>query len=356
MTPGQMEGNLMSLVKRANQRRIAIVGFGVLAISLLGSVAPAAAIGPSRTTLSTSTPSIQTNEVAKLKAVVKQVSGTLQPTGSVTFRENSPSGTVVGGPVALALVNSVETAKLDLPGLSAGTHTYYATYNGSTDFSPSTSLSLTVRVTAVTNTLTTTALTTSTPTSVSPGTDLKFRAVVKQGSGSVKPTGSVTFSDNGVAITPAVPLVLAGTVMNAKITLSGLGVGTHSIGASYGGSSGFSASTASPAITVTIGKVNSTATASFNALTTANKYTLVAFVKAAAGATGVPTGNVSFTVTNNATGVTDPPQSGVLSSNGKATVPGVTIAPGNYTLRVSYPGDVKFNSSNGSFTTDLPLP
>jgi hypothetical protein len=356
MKPGQMEGNLMSIVKRASQRRIAIVGLGVLAISLLGSVAPAAAISASRTTLSTSTPSVPANQVAKLKAVVKPVSGTLLPTGNVTFREGSASAPPIGSPVPLTLVNSVQTAKLDLTGLSVGSHTFYATYNGSTDFSPSTSISLTIQVTAVTATPTTTTLTTSTATSASPGTALKFKAVVKQTSGAVKPTGSVTFSDNGVDITPAVALVLAGTVMNAKITISTLSVGTHSIGARYNGSSGFAASTASPAITVTIGKVNSVTTASINALTTENKYTLVAVVKGAMTGSGVPTGNVSFTLTNNTTGITEPSQPGVLGDTGRATVPGLTLNPGNYTLRVNYAGDTKFNASVGSITTNLPAP
>jgi len=346
----------MSIVNRASQRRIAVVGFGVLAISLFGSIAPAAAVGPSRTTLSSSTPSVPANAVAKLKAVVKPVSGTLLPTGNVTFREGSATAPGIAPPVALALVNSVETAKLELSGLSVGSHTFYATYNGSADFTASTSLSLTIQVTAVTTTPTTTALTTSTPTSVTPGTAVKFKAVVKQTSGVVKPTGSVTFSDNGVAITPAVPLVLAGTVMNAKITLPTLSVGTHAIGASYSGSAGFSASTASPAINVTVGKVNSMSTASFNALTTPDKYTWVAVVKAAGGATGVPTGTVTFTLTNNTTGITEPAQTGLLGSTGRATVTNVPLDPGNYTLRVNYPGDTKFNASVGSVTTDLPMP
>lgn len=335
----------MRIFDRIGHRRLAVVGFGVVAVSLFGAIAPAAAIGPSRTTLTTSTPSITAGSIAKLKAVVKPVSGTLQPAGTVTFREGSVSAPGIGSPVPLALVNSVQTAKLELSGLSVGPHTFYATYNGSGDFTTSTSFSVTVQVTAVTKTPSATTLTTSTPTSVTPGQDVKFKAVVKQSSGTAKPTGSVTFSNNGVAISPAVSLVLVGTVMTAKITLSTLTAGTHSIGASYSGSAAFNASTASPAITVTVGKLNSSTTAQVNPLATAGKYSLVGIVKPVAPATGVATGFATFTVTNTGTGIAQPAQVGELNSTGRATIPGVQIDPGSYTLRVNYAGDTKFNAS-----------
>ena len=91
-----------------------------MGLSLLWAIAPAAAAAPSRTTLSSSTPSIGAGSIAKLKAVVKQTSGTLLPTGPVTFREGTTATSPAVAPaVTLATVNGVPTAKLDVPGLSS---------------------------------------------------------------------------------------------------------------------------------------------------------------------------------------------------------------------------------------------
>lgn len=132
----------------------------------------------------------------------------------------------------------VQTAKLELSSLPAGSHTFIATYSGSTDFATSVSLPVTV---VVGKSATTTTASSSTPAPL-PGQDAKIKAVVKPTAGSVKPTGSITFSE-GTTTLSTVPLVLVGSVETAKYAAPGLAPGSHTITATYSGSTTCSAST-----------------------------------------------------------------------------------------------------------------
>src|SRR6476646_1593173 len=95
-----------------------------------GTATMAGAAVATRTTLSTTTPSIGVGATLTLKAVVKPVGATGNPTGNVTFKD----GATVLGTVALALVGTVETAKLSTSTLAVGTHSITAAYAGSTAF------------------------------------------------------------------------------------------------------------------------------------------------------------------------------------------------------------------------------
>jgi serine protease len=93
----------------------------------------------------------------------------------------------------------------------------------------------------------TTTTSTTLASSVNPatlGATVTFTATV-MGS---HPTGNVTFTDNGSAISVcvAVPLVSAGNSATAACSTAGLSAGTHSIAANYGGDPGNSASNSSP--------------------------------------------------------------------------------------------------------------
>lgn len=327
----------------------AVIGLGVVAVSLFGVIAPATAAAVSRTTLSSSTPSIGVGSTAKLKAVVKQVTGTLQPTGSVTFREGTTATSpVVGGPLTLVTLNGVMTAKLDLTTLAVGNHTFIATYSGSTAFNASTSLTTTILVTAVAKTNTTTEASMSTPSSVAPGAEVKLKAVVKQVSGFIKPTGSVTFSDNGVAISPTAPLVLIGTVETAKQTVTTLSVGTHTITATYSGSGTFNASTSTEVITVSVGKIATTTLALPVHLNTTNGRTVMpAEVTAADGS--IPTGFITFEVVGGG-GV----QTLLLTDTGKSQISKAFTAGSAHTVIITYLGDTAYNGSTMTLNFTAP--
>ena len=328
-----MEGKILSLTMHPSRRWLALLGAGVVAASMLGVVGPASAASPTNTKLTTSTPTIGIGGTAKLKAQVKPVSGTLKPTGTVTFKE----GAVTVGTANLALVGTVQTAKLELTTLTAGTHTFIATYNGSTDFTASTSLSITI---TVGKTPTTTTASSSTP-APAPGQDVKLKAVVKQTSGTIKPTGSVTFKE-GATTLGTVALALVGTTQTAKLTITGgLPLGKHTITASYAGSSTFVASASTVDVTVAKGSTLSTLTVT-PVTATPGKSTIAVAVTAVAPATGVPSGIVTFVVDTQA------PQVFSLNAVGKSQFT-VTFATGStHTVSVSYAGDSLFNASTAS--------
>jgi hypothetical protein len=323
----------VSLTDHAGRRWLALLGAGVIVASTFGAIGPASAAAPTNTKLTTSTPTIGIGGTAKLKAQVKPVTGTLKPTGTVTFKE----GTVTAGTATLALVGTVQTAKLELTTLTAGTHTFTATYNGSTDFTTSTSLSVTITV-GKSQTTTTASTTTPAPT---PGQDVKLKAVVKPVSGTTKPTGSVTFKD-GATTLGTVALALVGTTETAKLTITGgLGLGSHSITASYGGSTTFAAS--SGTVSVAVAKGSTLSSLSVTPVTAnPGKSTIAVTVTAVAPATGVPSGLVTFVVDTEASQVFS------LTGAGKAQFT-VTFAPGTtHTVKVTYGGDSSFNSSTST--------
>jgi hypothetical protein len=328
-----MEGKIVSLSMHPSRRWLALLGAGVVAASMLGVVGPASAALPTNTKLTTTTPTVALGGTAKLKAQVKPVSGTLKPTGTVTFKE----GTVTVGTANLALVGTVQTARLDVTGLAIGNHTFTATYNGSTDFTASTSLSITIAVTKI-PTITTASTTTPAPT---PGQDVKLKAVVKQASGTTKPTGSVTFRE-GATVLGTVALVLVGTAQTARLTITGgLPLGSHTITASYAGASTFEASASTVGVTVAKGSTLSTLTVT-PSTTTPGRSTIAVAVTAVAPATGVPSGVVTFVVDAQA------PQVYSLNTVGKAQF-AVTFASGStHTVSVSYAGDSSFNASTAS--------
>jgi len=161
--------------------------------------------------------------VAFYAAVKSATSGT--PTGTVTFKD----GATVMGTGALSLGHAKFTT-LKLP---VGSHSLTAVYTGNANFTGSTS--------AVLHFVTSKAATSTTViSSLNPskhGTAVTFTATAKS-STTGTPTGSATFKD-GTTILATVGL----TSGKAAFTTSTLGAGSHSITASYNGSSGFNAST-----------------------------------------------------------------------------------------------------------------
>jgi hypothetical protein len=208
-------------------RRTAVVGaIGLVAalasVSAAAGSAQAAGAAPTRTVLSASPSSIVLGQNAKLKAVVKPVTGTGQPAGSITFNE----GATVLGTVNLAVANNVETAKLTVPGLGFGTHNITATYNGSPTFAASTSLIVIVNVTKNATTTTITSAATSTP-----GT-YKLNATVKVvAPGTGIPSGLVTYVVDG----GAPQIVALNAFGKAPLTVMFIVGTSHTVTATYGG-------------------------------------------------------------------------------------------------------------------------
>jgi len=135
--------------------------------------------------------------------------------------------------------------------LPVGSHSIVASYGGADDFATSTSapLSYTVDQIATTTTLT------ASPNPGTTGTQTTFTAVITAASGSVKPTGTVTFTDGSTVIGTAD--VDPGT---ATVTVV-LATGSHTITASYGGTTDFAPS-ASTALSYTVAAARTSSAAS----------------------------------------------------------------------------------------------
>jgi len=148
-------------------------------------------------------------------------------TGTVTFLDGSTAlgtGTLSSG-----------VAAFSTSALAVGIHSIKATYAGNTSYNSSTSAILSQTVNTTSKTSTTTSLTSSLNPSTN-GQTVTFTATVSSSAA----TGTVTFYDGGGALGSAA--VSSGI---ARLSTSGLSVGTHSITASYGGDSTYNGSTSS---------------------------------------------------------------------------------------------------------------
>jgi hypothetical protein len=151
--------------------------------------------------------------------------------------------------VSILLNQVTDTASALLTGVSvpgSGTHLVDASYAGDTNFGPSTSNTVPLTATA---TIATSTLLSASTTSPSYGQQVVLTATLIPSSvGSLTPSGTVTFKDSGTSIG-------TGSVSGGVATLNttSLGVGTHSITATYAGNTNFIAST-SPPLGVVVGK------------------------------------------------------------------------------------------------------
>jgi hypothetical protein len=254
----------------------------------------------------------------KLTATVKETTGSIAPTGTVSFK----SGTTTLG---TAKLGATGTASLSIATLTVGAHAITADYAGDAADQASVSSPVTVTVTAD---ATTTTLAAS-PTSAAPGKPIKFTATVKTSTGTAVATGTVSFK-SGTKVLGTASLASNGT---ASFSISTLGAGTYTVTAVYSGNATDATSTSAP-VTVTISATVVATTTTLTASPASGPYgttvTLVATVKPASG-TKLPTGTITF-ISGNAQ-ITIPLTSGV------ATFSTSTLKVGTHTAVAQYSGD-----------------
>ena len=252
------------------------------------------------------------------------------PTGSVQFAIDN------GTPVKESL-SSNGTAAYTISSLTAGTHTVTASYPGDGSFVASKSIPLTQTI----NQANTNTTLTSSVNPVVVGQTVTFTADVGAAApGSGTPTGSVRFvSDNGTPVTES--LNAAGT---ATYSTHSLGVGTHTVTASYTGDANFQTSD-STALTQTVNKQAPTTTtsvsSSLNPSIFGQSVTFTATVSPQAGG-GTPTGSVQFVIDNGS------PLTISLNGNGAAVFSTASLGVGMHTIIASYSGDGNFLPSTSS--------
>ncbi|WP_246004988.1 beta strand repeat-containing protein [Nocardioides marmorisolisilvae] len=199
--------------------------------------------------LTSSHPSSSYGQGVTFTAHVNADDSTLDaPTGHVQFRVD---GVALGGAVALSDGSATSPS---VTNLAPGDHTVTAVYSGSELFEGETA-SLTQSVGKVS---TTTSLN-ATPSSVNFGQSVQLTATVTPGStGLGAPTGTVTFTDGSTTLGQVVVGASGSNgTANLVVTLAG---GSHSIKATYSGSSAFSGSVSATS-PVTVAKLPTTITA-----------------------------------------------------------------------------------------------
>ncbi|HXG08193.1 MAG TPA: Ig-like domain repeat protein [Gemmataceae bacterium] len=188
-----------------------------------------------------------------------------------------------------------------------------------------------------------TATTTTLTQSVNPsvfGQPVSFVAVVRPVGGTPITSGiNVVFTIDGQQTT--VP------VMNgqAVLTTSSLTVGSHSISASFAGTSALSGSSAGP-ITHTVNKANTqlTAQSSANPSAAGQPVTITVTVSAVSPGAGTPTGTILYRIDGAL-------QNPVTLTNGRVDIVLTGLSQGTHTLAFAYMGDANFNTSSlSSFT------
>jgi subtilase family serine protease len=283
-----------------------------------------------------------------LTATVKAATGASLPTGSVTFSR----GTTTLGTVALA--GATGTLTVSASSLSSGGNTLSATYAGNATFNGSTNSAF-VTVTGTTNVGTTSTLVAN-PSSIAATGSTLMIVTVTPSIGTKTPTGTATFSLGSTTL-GAAGLSASGSNGVASFTLSGskLASGRNTVTVTYGGGAGFTGSSATAIVTLTVpaGPVTTTTSVSANPATIAATATtiLTATVKSAGGSTP-PTGTVTFTLgtTTLGTGTLATTASGATAG---LTVKGSQLAAGLNMIKATYNGSTAFGASSSTVTVTV---
>jgi len=297
---------------------------------------------------STSAVLTQTVNTASLKSTQTMLNSSLNPsvagqpvnlTATVTSSSGTPTGTVTfkdGSSTIVSVALNGGTATYQDPSMAAGTHSLTAVYSGDSNYSGSTSATLTETVYSSPAATSTTLVSSADPSS--PGQSVTFTAMVST-SGPGTPTGIVTWWDG---ITELGSYALNGN--SASLTTSSLSLGAHSITANYGGDVVFAAST-SAILTQTVSNVTTTTTALASSLNPAAAGQAVTFTAMVTpNGSGTPTGSVTFKDGSATLGSSN-------LSSGKASYTTSTLSAGTHSITAAYVGDSNFSGSTSGVLT-----
>ncbi len=299
-------------------------------IPLNGTGTGTSSLTATTTALQASSGTVIVGATLTLTATVTPNSGSVVPTGTVTF---TAGGVVLG----TGTLNGSGVATFRTSKLAVGSYSIVASYGGDSRNSSSTSTAVSVTVSPAV--VSTTTVLSASPSVLPAGNPLTLSVEVLPASGSGTATGTVTFYDGATSIGTAT-LNANG---QATLTNTTLAAGSHTLKAAYGGDSNDTASTSAP-ISVTIQPVVSTTTvlqASSNPIATGSFVTFTATVRPASGS-NIPTGIVTFLDGTTSVGAS------VLNSSGVATLTINTLALGAHSITASYPGDTYDHASTSS--------
>jgi len=317
-------------------------GWGSVNALNLANAWPNVMLRGSSTSLQITPTSVTHGQPVTATVSVVPTSGTGTPTGETALLPGNSSALNLG-PLA---GGSASSTNVILPG---GSYSVVASYSGDGTFAGSNSSGVPVTVSPEASTTTFTvpgSTMTGNPPSIATtySVILDLDVTVAGTSNQGNATGTITFSDtvNGNTSTLlTVPLNVRG---EAFVPFSSLGLGSHSLTASYSGDASFQPSSAGPIkITVSQGQTNTVLVLPTGALPGANT-TLFALVFPQNGA-GFPTGTVQFSANGKALGNPVPVRNLV------ATETTTQLANGANSITASYSGDTNFLSSTSGVGT-----
>ncbi len=267
---------------------------------------------PSSTMLQSSANPVVVTRPLTLTATVTSRSGGV--TGTVTFLD----GGVTLGSVPL---NSTGIASLTSSALTLGSHTLSAAFSGDANHLSSSSASEAEQVVQSVSA----SLASNQNPSIA-GVPLSLTAKVT-GTGSVTPTGLVTFVDGSVVLGSAV-IDGSGT---ASMTTASLSVGQHSITAAYSGDRSYEAVASTPLLqSVTLAQTQVVVLPAANPSTFGSQLQLRATVT---GNGGQVSGSVTFEDGSNILGRVN------VTSGGIALLTMSSLIPGIHNIQALYSGD-----------------
>ena len=255
------------------------------------------------------------------------------PTGTVQFYDN---GTAIGPAESV----SSGVATLTTSALALGSHPITAIYSGDGNFTGATT---TASFPQMVNQAGTSTVVTSSANPGEVGVPITYTATVTvNGPGGGTPTGKVSFTDGGSAITGCQNLTLPATApFSAQCQQTYATNSSHSIVATYAGDTNYTGS-ANAAYPESVSQVNTSTAigASTDSTTYGQSVTFTATVTAA---TGTPTGSVTFF--DNGTNIGTSALSttaGVTTAN----LPLATLPAGPDTVTAQYGGTTEFAGSS----------
>src|SRR6266516_2032744 len=215
------------------------------------------------TVASSANPSVFGQSVTFTATVAPVAPGAGSPSGAVNFLD----GTITIGSGTLS-ASSPFVATFTTSSLAVGSHSITASYAGNSNFSGSTSATLTQTVNPVTGVTMTTTIQNSANVAVTSivlvtsvhdtatlfGQSVTFTATVTGSTTVATPTGTVQFKD-GTTVLATISVTTTAGVTTATFTTSTLAVGSHSITATYSGDTNFTGST-SAVLTQTVNKAS----------------------------------------------------------------------------------------------------
>ncbi|HYD42820.1 MAG TPA: Ig-like domain repeat protein, partial [Anaeromyxobacter sp.] len=254
------------------------------------------------------------------------------PTGDVVF---TAGATILCTAAALSSGEATCTTSA----LTVGDHSVTATWAGDASLTGSSgSVGHTVRSAASTTTLA------AAPSPARAGQPVTLTATVAGAEGAPgTPAGTVTFQDGATTLCAARPLEDGA----ATCSTAALGVGVHTLGASYSGDASFAGSSGAAALEIEAGAVAVTVASAPAPARTGEAVTFTATVSAMAPATGVPTGTVTFTDGATTLCAAHPLAGGV------ATCATSDLAVGTHHVTATYAGDARFLTGAGDGTLSV---